>query len=101
MANSNYIAGRAFEYEVKKAYEKEGYKVLRTAGSHGEFDLVAYRPWVCPSFIQCKIVDNEKAAERLEKAWVERPINSPGSFAGYQVLTVKVRGTRSFRRRTV
>ena len=43
MVNKNYIAGRRFEYKVKKYYEDKGYTVLRTSGSHGFADLIAVR----------------------------------------------------------
>ncbi|MFZ8801637.1 MAG: hypothetical protein ACO2PO_01390 [Candidatus Calescibacterium sp.] len=36
-----YHKGRRFEYQVKKFLEKQGYIVLRTAGSHGFADLIA------------------------------------------------------------
>ena len=57
MVNKNYIAGRRFEYKVKKYYEDKGYTVLRTSGSHGFADLIAIKP--LPNgriiiFIQCK-----------------------------------------------
>lgn len=39
---SRYRAGRAYEYACKKKLEAEGWTVLRTAGSHGEADLVCY-----------------------------------------------------------
>lgn len=42
MANVNYRRGRAKEYRIKKKYEKCGYYVIRTAGSHGVCDLVAF-----------------------------------------------------------
>ena len=42
MVNVNYRRGRAKEYRVKKKYEKCGYYVVRTAGSHGVCDLVAF-----------------------------------------------------------
>ena len=41
MTNKRYVAGRAYEYRVKKKLEKEGWTVLRTAGSHGLFDIIA------------------------------------------------------------
>ena len=37
-----YAKGRRFEYEVKKQLEKEGYYVIRAAGSHTKCDLVAF-----------------------------------------------------------
>lgn len=39
---SRYRAGRAYEYACKKKLEAEGWTVLRTAGSHGDADLVCY-----------------------------------------------------------
>ena len=41
MGNKSYIKGRNFEYRVKKYYENKGYYVIRSAGSHGIFDLIA------------------------------------------------------------
>lgn len=38
---TNYTKGRAVEYEAKKMLEKEGCLVMRTAGSHSPFDLIA------------------------------------------------------------
>jgi Archaeal holliday junction resolvase (hjc). len=39
--NKNYIKGRNKEYRIKRRLEKEGYYVIRSAGSHSYFDLVA------------------------------------------------------------
>ena len=41
MVNKRYVAGRAYEYRVKAKLEKEGWNVTRSAGSHGDFDLIA------------------------------------------------------------
>ena len=41
--NKNYRRGRSKEYRIKKKYEKLGYTVLRTAGSHGFADLIALK----------------------------------------------------------
>jgi Holliday junction resolvase len=38
---TRYQKGRRFEYQFKKFLEKQGYIVLRTAGSHGFADLIA------------------------------------------------------------
>ena len=77
MVNKNYQSGRRFEYKVKKMYEKAGYTVLRTSGSHGFADLIAVKQdiKICDRiivFIQCK---NRKATkqerEKLKKyAWL-------------------------------
>ena len=44
MPNRNYTAGRALEYRVIKDLRSKGLEGLRTAGSHGEADIVAYHP---------------------------------------------------------
>lgn len=65
MPNLNYLRGRRFEYERMKFYREKGYEVLRSAGSHGDFDLVAYdfpRPVL---LVQCKVVNTKKQATRL------------------------------------
>jgi len=41
MVYTNYHRGRNFEYRVKKYLEEKGYFVVRSAGSHGIFDLIA------------------------------------------------------------
>ena len=43
MPNKGYLKGRAFEYDMKKLLEREGYVVTRAAGSHGPHDLIATR----------------------------------------------------------
>jgi len=44
MGNKRYIAGRNFEYKIKKWFEKDGSIVIRSAGSHSMFDLVVLSP---------------------------------------------------------
>jgi Holliday junction resolvase len=39
-----YKKGRMFEYKVKDTLEKDGYFVIRSAGSHSVADLVAIKP---------------------------------------------------------
>ena len=41
MPRSPYKKGARYEYYVKQLLEEEGYLVVRTAGSHGPFDLIA------------------------------------------------------------
>ena len=38
---TNYRNGARIEYKAKAELEKDGYYVIRSAGSHGVFDLVA------------------------------------------------------------
>lgn len=69
MANANYLRGRNFEYKVKKYLQEQGYTVLRTAGSHGKYDLIAIKLEPQPSiiFIQCKAKLGLSTKERLGK----------------------------------
>lgn len=43
MTNRNYVRGRSYEYKIAKKLRAEGWEVLRTAGSHGAFDLIAIK----------------------------------------------------------
>ncbi|MFZ8804656.1 MAG: hypothetical protein ACO2PO_16970 [Candidatus Calescibacterium sp.] len=43
MPNKRYVSGRQFEYKIKQHLEKEGWKVFRTSGSHGLFDLIGIK----------------------------------------------------------
>ena len=43
MPNSNYIAGRSFEYQIVKLFKDNGYEATRTAGSHGPWDIIALK----------------------------------------------------------
>lgn len=42
MANRNYANGRRREYEAISYFEDRGYTAVRTAGSHGLFDVIAW-----------------------------------------------------------
>lgn len=48
-----YKIGRQFEYYIKQKLKKEGALVIRSAGSHSPFDLIAIKPDGI-YFIQCK-----------------------------------------------
>jgi Holliday junction resolvase len=57
MTNKKYNAGRKFEYRTKYYLEDKGFFVVRSAGSKGEADLVAIRPYgLCSEvlLVQCK-----------------------------------------------
>lgn len=65
MPNRNYLKGRAKEWKVRKDLEIMGWKVLRTAGSHGFADLIAINPRTKQiRFIQCKPDDFPKSKEQ-------------------------------------
>lgn len=70
---TNYRRGIAKERELQKLLEESGYETMRTAGSHGLFDVIAFGPNV--RCIQVKRVERgnswkreyELAKERLEQ----------------------------------
>lgn len=43
MPNKNYLNGRAKEYRIAKKWHEDGWTVWRTAGSHGEVDLICIK----------------------------------------------------------
>jgi len=73
MSNVNYRAGANFEYKRKKYYESDGLHVIRSAGSHGKFDLTCLYDHMTPTLVQCKRVKTLSAAHRLLDAFVKSP----------------------------
>jgi len=59
-SNKNYMVGYRAEREAMRILAKDGMQVLRTAGSHGIFDVVGFDKNVC-RFIQIKVCQNGKA----------------------------------------
>lgn len=73
MPSKNYNAGRRMEYLFKQELENWGYLVIRSAGSHGPFDLIAvdhadlfHHP---VRLIQVKSVATEPQKDRLLRTW--------------------------------
>jgi len=66
MMTNNYRRGYAFELRVKKYFESLGFYVVRSAGSHGVADLVAFQKNMNhpPLLIQCKRHGAISKAER-------------------------------------
>lgn len=87
--NKNYIAGRKLEYDTMASWRDAGYEVIRASGSHGLYDIVAFRLDRKAEFIQCKRVGDETTAKRIIKQFKETTI--PSQFY-HQVLAVKVKG---------
>jgi len=65
VAGRSYERGRAFEYRVKRKLEREGFFVVRSAGSHFP-DLLAVKGGV-PYAVECK-----RDARRVTRAELER-----------------------------
>lgn len=98
MANKNYIRGRNFEYKRKKELTADKYHVIRAAGSHGMFDLVAipsdsHRRHII--LIQCKVVETEAEAKRMLEEWKKSPPLKVNTSYD-QELDVWVSSTRQF-----
>jgi Holliday junction resolvase len=98
MPNKNYIAGRAFEYEVVDEWRGKGYAATRTAGSHGSADIIAFRPDRIVELIQCKRVTRESEAKRLIEVFVESTV--PSRYY-HQTIAVKIKGTKQPITRTI
>lgn len=98
--NVNYRAGRDFEYKRRKHWQREGYEVIRAAGSHGCFDLIAFRTDAPVLGIQCKRVDKRSHANRMLKAFSSAPPLQP-SFHFHQVMEVYVKEDREILSTTI
>jgi len=96
MPNPNYVRGRAFEYREKKFWEGNGAVVMRTAGSHGIFDLIVVWPTGYMMGVQCKIVATDKEAELLGRKWKKSPPLPQGHYI--QCLEVYSKQSRSILR---
>ena len=66
MVNRNYNNGRAREYRIKKKWEECGFTVVRSAGSHSMFDLVAINPGV-KTIALIQVKPDEKSVEKEKK----------------------------------
>ena len=100
--NANYQRGVRFERERLKHYrEVMKHDVLRTAGSHGTWDLVSIdgaRGIV--TLIQCKVVSSASTARRLLSNFKAAPPYPPAANV-HQVLEVKVTGSTEVHSATV
>lgn len=62
---TNYHRGAYFERRVQRYYEKLGYLVIRSAGSHSPIDLVALKAGEV-KLIQCKVNGVIRVAARQQ-----------------------------------
>lgn len=96
MPNANYTKGRRWEYALKKQWEANGYMVLRTAGSHGPFDLVAIKNGCYIALIQAKVCATEAEAKRLQAAFQSSPPLSQSGHCYEQFICIKVDGGKVY-----
>lgn len=64
---NKYSKGRRFEYKIMRLLKADGYNVLRSAGSHGLYDIVAWNSKEV-RFIQAKHKDYVSPQE-INKIW--------------------------------
>lgn len=65
---TRYDTGRRIEYKAKKELEKEGYFVMRSAGSKGTFDLAAFNfKSNSTRLIQIKSINRSLSDKMFEK----------------------------------
>jgi Holliday junction resolvase len=58
---TNYRRGRDAEYDLKRIFEQNGWRVVRAAGSRGPIDLVAFNKHGRVRMIQVKRQKKEKS----------------------------------------
>jgi len=95
MPNYNYNAGRSTEYTVRKRLLKAGMvMVMRTAGSHGAYDLIGIHRSGRVHFVQVKRTKDKAQALRLIKQFKQDPPLSDGEYT--QSMVVYVTKTREY-----
>ncbi len=73
---SHYTRGRAAEHRIRRILEDAGYETLRSAGSKGKVDVVAWNGQTV-RFIQAKYgKDSAGPAEREALKLLPRPANA-------------------------
>lgn len=77
MGNKQYLSGRRFEYKRKAIWERDGYIVCRTAGSHSPFDLIAIKSMGDVVLVQCKTTKSSSVRKKLLREFREDPPLSP------------------------
>ena len=64
---TRYSNGANFERQIKKAFEDSGWWVQRSAGSHGEADLVALAANCRPVLVQCKKEETKSINDEIKR----------------------------------
>ncbi|MFN4220421.1 MAG: restriction endonuclease [bacterium] len=62
--SKNYQKGRSFEYSVKDVFERAGFYVIRSSGSHTDFDLICLAQNKV-YLVQCKFNLEHKRAQKI------------------------------------
>jgi len=116
MVNRNYVKGRAFEYQVKHAKEKDGFYVIRSAGSKGAIDLICFKcvithedpkpgefmlrqfGWII-QVIQCKVYGKKTTKPLRTDLELLKQVSVPESWQ--RVLAWRVNGESGFKEEIV
>ena len=73
---SRYTIGRSYEYKLKKFLEQSHWRVVRSAGSHGSFDLIAFRDNIPGArCIQIKKTASQRGLNQLFKKFKPEPLD--------------------------
>ena len=94
--NLNYQAGRRLEYGRRKHWQKRGFEVVRSSGSHGIWDLCGVRledPEHPVMFIQCKRAGTVSQAKALLTRFEKKPPMLKSSH-WMMILEVQVKGSK-------
>lgn len=84
--NTKYLRGRRAEYKVIAKLRADGYTTIRSAGSKGLWDVVAYqslnqgllRPWLViqvkvnkrPTLKEMKLLEKEEVPFAVKEVWI-------------------------------
>lgn len=84
---SNYTRGRAKEYAFMKMMREDGFTTLRTAGSHGDWDIICYKDGGALHLFQLKYTEDGKVTKDELKRFEDAPI--PDNTGAYLVAYKK------------
>ncbi|MBW9220129.1 hypothetical protein KKP89_01715 [Methanothermococcus sp. SCGC AD-155-N22] len=85
--NSKYRKGTKFEWELKRILEREGFAVVRSAGSHG-VDLIAGRKGEIYAF-ECKSTSKENFY--ISKENILKLLNFSETFGARPYIAIKIK----------
>lgn len=93
--NVHYRVGARLEYGRRKHWQKRGFEVVRSSGSHGIWDLCGVRledPTYPVIFIQCKRAATKSEATRIINNFKKSP-PMPRSEHWKMILEVQIKGS--------
>lgn len=97
---TRYRTGRTFEYKLKQDLEADGFTVLRSAGSHGIFDLIGLKLLprsnrVIVRCIQCKVTSSSNIKALKKEFVTSAPFEAETAIIEQQ-LAVKTKGHKNY-----